>query len=327
MMTSINIRQTIQKLLLPVILSLFISLAGCSSATQMLNRIPVNSVEVKVLNQNEEPIKGAVVQASNNRKTTTNSDGLATLRFGSVGVHYIGVIADNHMPTNFAITMPVDDGKSFTTYLTDRLEFNSFAYSSANIYPLLFSYLFSSYGYSLELDNYKAGQWTRWSITTGEDSNTMVMQKAFLKKLENGQEWWQIQMEGNDDRESYTAEILFSADRNEVLRYREQIGTGEIVEKPVSRGWYVAPVKLTEESKQGAVQKEEVDVKTPGGSFQADLLEFGVSPNISLTLWKTAAVPGALVKYRTKQTQKDELLYQSELLDYGSDAQTILHNE
>lgn len=62
---------------------------GCTPETRLLNKIPVNSVEVQVLDKNDQPLNGAQVEASNGRKTITDAEGVANVRFGSVGVYSI----------------------------------------------------------------------------------------------------------------------------------------------------------------------------------------------------------------------------------------------
>ncbi len=300
---------------------------GCTPETRLLNKIPVNSVEVQVLDKNDQPVNGAQVEASNGRKTTTDGEGIANVRFGSVGVYSITVYTDNHMPNNLIVTLPTDRGEQFTARLADSIEFTGISFGAMNMYPLIFNYLFSSYGYGLEFDAYREGQWTTWNITADEEDEPMRMTKGFLKQLDNGQQWWQIILDNADEEaSSYTAEVLFSEDRSTIVRYREQIGDNETQEKPVSEGWYTEPTQLTDESKQGALSEENIEITIPSGTFTADKLIFGVAPEISLNIWSTNedGIPGGVLKYET--TSDDEFMYKSELHDYGNDAGTRLNS-
>lgn len=307
-------------------LSGFVIITGCTAETRLLNNIPVHSVEVKVVDQDEGPVQGAQVEASNGRQTTTDEKGLAKIRFGSVGVHAITVFADNRLPVNFVVTMPADRGKTITQKLANEISFSSLNFSSMNMYPLLFNYIFSSYGYSPELKEYEEGQSTTWEITTGADNKEPLrMGKAFLKKMENGQKWWQIVLtQPGEDTPEYIAEMLFSEDLSSVLRFREKIGDSDVQEKLVSKGWYNKPAKLTEESEQGAVKEGNISVNVPKGTFKADVLEFGIAPGTSLKIWraKMAAIPGGVVKYET--TSEEDIVYRSELQNYGTDSGTLL---
>ncbi|WP_445664435.1 carboxypeptidase-like regulatory domain-containing protein [Fodinibius sp. AD559] len=320
------IRSLIYKLFTVVLFTTFF-FWGCSPSAQLLNDIPVNSAEIKVLNQNNEPIEGAQVEASNGRKSTTDSTGVATIRFGTVGLYTVSVIAENYMPSNFTLTMPSANNETFTRHLSQQVNYTGMSgmnFGSANMYPMMFSYLFSSYGYGLELDSYEESEMTKWKITTEGDG--LIMKKAFLKKLDNGKEWWQIALlEKESENPQYIAEVLFSENRKSILRYREQVADGEIQEKPVSEGWYSQPTELTQESIEGAKEKTNVSVETPAGTFKTDLLNFGVTVGTSLKMWRVdKGIPGGVVKYQT--TREGEVLYESELLSYGNDAKSLLNS-
>lgn len=301
---------------------------SCSSETRLLNKIPINSVEVQVLDQTGNPISGAQVEASNGRQSSTDADGKANIRFGSVGVYTVTVLADNRMPNNFIVTMPTDRGETITARLTDSIKFTGISLGSVNMYPLLFNYMFSSYGYGLELSNYEEGQWTSWKIVADDDEESMHISKAFLKELDNNQQWWRMTLKTTDeDQNDYTAEVLFSEDRSSIVRYREKIGDSQVQEKPVSEGWYTAPTKLTKESREGAVTKENIEISTEKGTYNTDLLTFGVAPETNLKIWQATdkTIPGAVIKYQTSNIKDDEeFIYKSEIIDFGDNATTKL---
>ncbi|MEX2477779.1 MAG: Ig-like domain-containing protein [Gracilimonas sp.] len=303
---------------------------GCSMpGASMLNKVPINSVQVEVLDAEGNPIQGAQVEASNGRKSSTDADGMTTVRFGTVGIHNITVLADNYMPNNMVITMPKDNGSTVTARLTNEVEIGALSITAinlggANMYPMMFNYLFTGYGYQLELEDYREGGWTEWRTDGEEDS---YMRKALLKKLDNGQEWWQIILgeDLDDGDERYIAEVLFSEGRESIVRMREKIGENEAQEKPVSEGWYSEPQKLTKESIEGALSEEGVSITVPANTFNADLLDFGVAPGISMKMWRVSAdqVPGAVVKYEYVEDEGGEVS-SMELMDYGTDATTLL---
>ena len=297
----------------------------------MLNRVPINSVQIEVLDVNGDPIQGAQVEASNGRKSSTDESGMTTIRFGTVGIHNITVLADNYMPNNLVITMPKDNGSTITARLTNEVEigaisFTGINFGTMNMYPMMFNYLFTGYGYQLEFEDYPEGGWTEWRT---DDSGESYMRKALLKKLDNGQEWWQIILKGDfdDSEERYIAEILFSEGREAIVRMREKIGENEALEKPVSEGWYNTPQKLTQESMEGALSERSVSVSVPARTFTADLLNFGVAPGISLRMWRVSAdeIPGAIVKYEYAEEEERESSTM-ELVDFGTDAASLLES-
>jgi hypothetical protein len=84
---------------------------------------------------------------------------------------------------------------------------------------------------------------------------------------------------------------------------------------------------LTEESREGAVNQENIEVSTEKGTYKANLLTFGVAPQTNLKIWqaKSETIPGAVLKYQTSHTDdSEELIYKSEIIDFGDDATTKL---
>lgn len=319
-------------LALPLLIGALI-FAGCSPSMNMLNRIPVHNVEIQAVDANGQPVPGAVVETSNGKKTSTDSSGVAKVKFGTLGIHTITVMADNRAPSTFTVTMPADHGETKTARLGNPVDFSggmafmAGAFNVGQFYPLMFNWMFSSYGYNMDLKSYNSGEWTEWRIATSDDDKeTTRMRKAFLKELDNGQQWWQIQMLDEDLENQYIVEILFSEDRDSIRRIREKFGDDEPSERPVSEGWYTSPQQLTEESIDGAVTEEGVSLETPAGQFTSDLVVFGVSPGVDLKLWRVADVPGGVVKYQTQDSSEDELIYENTILDYGNDAETKLNS-
>lgn len=315
-----------------LLLGLVLIISGCMMpGASMLNQVPINSVQIEVLDQEGNPIQGAQVESSNGRKTTTDMNGMATLRFGTLGIHNISVYADNYMPNNMVVTMPGDNGSTLTARLTSEVEIGTMSFGAmnmgVNMYPMMFNYLFTGYGYELEVEDYPEGGWTKWQITGNEGEVGTIMKKGFLKTLENGQQWWQIVMYDEETEEAvYIAEVLFAEDRQRIVRLREKMGDSEAQEKPVSEGWYSEPQKLTQESIEGATKEKGISVEVPKGAFTADLIDFGVAPDISLKLWRvtTEKVPGGIVKSATMENE--EVISSLELIDYGTDATSMLNS-
>ncbi|MDX1639681.1 MAG: carboxypeptidase regulatory-like domain-containing protein, partial [Balneolaceae bacterium] len=288
-----------------------------------------HKVEFKVTDQNGEPVQGASVEASNNKATSTDENGTATLRFGTVGIHTVTVMASDYLPTTMTVTLPADNGKVKEARLATQVDYSGGAFArmtGAQIYPMLFTYMFNSFGYNMELTKYEAGEWTRWKIVTSEeDEDALHVKKAFLKENDEGQQWWQIQMFGESDQEAtYTAEVLFDTNRSSIRRYREKIGDEKPQEKPVTENWYSQPTQLTEESVEGATEQQDVQVDVPKGTFTADLINFGVAPEVQLKIWSVTDLPGGTVQYST--VQEGETVYKSQLVDYGSKAETVLNS-
>ena len=311
----------------------FVLLMGMlSTSCSTLMQAKLLTVTIAVVDENDQPITGAIVESSNGQQSTTGSDGKVTLKFSSIGMHAITVIAQDRAPATLSITMPVDMGKTKTARLgktvemsvnvniTGSINFNISRMLADALYPFIFQALFTYSGYNLELAPYEPGEWTEWN--TEGDGDRTVMRKAFLKRLANGQELWQVVII-DDDSDDLMMEVLFSKGRQSVRRLRQRMGDGEAEEVPVSEGWYTAPIDLTPESLEASVQEQGVSVKVPTGTYTADILEFGSLGSGSIRMWRAKGVPGGLVKTELVDPGGD-VAATSELKATGKGAQTEL---
>ena len=305
------------------------------SSCSFLMKARLLSVNVKVVDESDAPIKGALVEVTNGQKATTGDDGLATLKFAGLGIHMITVMAQDRAPATLSVTMPLDMGKTLTARLGTPVDMsvsinvnvmgNFAGMMMANVYPMLFQSLFTAYGYNLELVPYKAGEWTDWNFHTEGDDEPSVMKKAFLTKLDNGQEWWQIQLYGEEKDETVIMEVLFNKGRESLRRMRQLTGDESPQEVPVTEGWYAQPMNLTPESIEGAVKKKGMSVTVPAGSFKADLLEFAAMGTGAIRLWRSGGVPGGVVRAQLVDPS-GEAVWTSELKAHGTGAETALNS-
>ncbi|MBI5142842.1 MAG: hypothetical protein HZA20_11740 [Nitrospirae bacterium] len=331
------------------LIAIFVALYGCSTTTSSLMDIPFLTVTVKVVDEKDQPISGAMVEVSNGQKAVTDFNGIAEVKFGGLGAHNVTVLAQNRVPSTFSVTMPLDRGKTMTARLAQPIEMSANINISANVggggrgiggglggnflggmimaqlYPMMFQSMFVSYGYNMELLQYKPGEWTEWNLRNEGDENAMVLKKAFLAGLDNGQEWWQIVLPGEKKDEGMVMEVLFAKKMESIRRMRQRTGKAEPQEVPVTEGWYSAPMSLTPESLEGSVKKRGVKVDVPAGSFTADLLEFGVTAmgQGTLRFWRSKAVPGGLVKAEVVDDD-GKILWTSSLSGHGSNAKTLI---
>ena len=305
------------------------------SSCSFLMKARVLSVNVKVVDENDAPINGALVEVTNGQKATTGEDGLATLKFAGLGIHTITVMAQDRAPATLSVTMPMDMGKTLTARLGMPVDMSvsinvniagAFAgMMMANVYPVLFQSLFTAYGYNLELVPYEASEWTDWNFRSEGDDEPSVMKKAFLTKLDNQQEWWQMQLYGEEKNETIIMEVLFSEGRQSLRRMRQKTGDEAPQEVPVTEGWYTPPMNLTPESIEGAVKEKGMEVTVPAGTFKADLLEFAAMGTGTIRLWRAKSVPGGLVRAQLVDPG-GETVWTSELKDKGKGAASELNS-
>ncbi len=296
-----------------------------------LNKIPLFSATVKVTDEADAPIAGAIVDSSDGQQATTGADGMATLKFGSLGVHMITVTAENRTSASFSVTMPLDSGKTMSARLGKVAAMGGGGHPGGSmvgmhmtaLYPVIFQSMFTAYGYNMEMAPYKTGEWTEWDFQSGNEKQ-MVMRKAFLAKFDNKQEWWQVQLLGEGKADNLILEVLFSPERHSIRRMRQKTGNGKPSEVPVSEGWYSAPMELTPESIEGSVVKKGVAVTVPAGKFTADLLEFAyMGSGTTVRMWRVRSVPGGIVRVELAH-EENEPIWVSELKAYGKEAKTLL---
>jgi hypothetical protein len=308
--------------------------AGCFGGYNMMG-LPLFSMTIEVRGQNNVPLVGAVVHCSTGQTATVDSTGLVKLNFSDVGAYYVTVRYQDNIVASYNVSMPSDGGKTLTanyvpataqpattTANAPPAEENSgLAMMASRLYPILFQYMFSAYGYSMELSPYKPGEFTDWTIS-GKSGNAFETQKSFLTTLPDGKEWWGLTY--ISDKDTMITEVMFSDKHQSIRRMRQRFGDNKPQEVPVSEGWYTAPTQLTPESIEGAVVKKDVSVTVPAGTYKCDQIEFGIGGgNLTLKMWRTAGVPGGVVKYEMADKDGD-VIYSGELKATGTGAATQL---
>lgn len=195
----------------------------------------------------------------------------------------------------------------------------------------LMQMLFYQGGYNMEFAEYQPGEYTRW---TAEDSEYgQEVTKAFLRREEDGKEWWRIESRATDESNDEEVELIMEAlfelgedGQRYVRRVRAKYpGEEEPREVPVheddAERWVVySQGQLTEESMEGLLVGQE-NLETPAGNFSTQRYEMAHHQgSATMTWWVTdEGVPGGLVA--TEHRDGDDDVYQRMLLvGYGDDA-------
>lgn len=194
----------------------------------------------------------------------------------------------------------------------------------------MFGVAFHSGSYSVTgEDVYEPGEWTRWRMVSSGEQTPTLIERAFLARNDEGQEWWRVKYENTEDGEEIVLEGLFSADRSELLRLRGKFPGEEAREMPVEEGTYgyAEPTRLTEESVEGATVGTE-SINVPAGTFEARHVEYGVAGS-TLEWWLSDEVPGQMVRYLRQaggggQGAATPQTWTAELADYGTGAESEL---
>lgn len=186
----------------------------------------------------------------------------------------------------------------------------------------VFSYSFSAGGLWLGQTGYNPGEWTKFELVTTGDKNPVVLERAFLKKEDNGNEWWRISW--SVDKETWIYEALMSPTERRLLRLRGKDADGNQGEIPVTgQAIYYPPTEVTDESIQGATVGKE-NITTPAGTFKTDHVVFlAATAEGKIDWWITNKVPGGVVKYLFKD-KEEGVLWSSTLKAKGKDATSML---
>lgn len=188
--------------------------------------------------------------------------------------------------------------------------------------------------------NYKPGEWTKWQISTSDNSDeTQQTERAFLGKTTEGAEWWRLKTITNykdGDKvaaDTVTLEALFKPEPGneqiqQLVRMRGKLpGNAEPQEMMVPQQWAMwnmngaFQMKPTKESIEGATIGVE-SVKTPAGTFTAKHVRFGQGGG-TMDWWLDETAVGGWVKFAAIGDDK-EAKYTMELLGKGIGAKSEL---
>lgn len=178
-------------------------------------------------------------------------------------------------------------------------------------------------------EEYQPGQWTRWELTSGDDDDKAIVERAFISKDEDGREWWRYKSVMSGD--TIVLEGLFKDAGDglqELVRMRGRMpGEKEPNEMMVPenmtmlQAWGMFRTRPTEESVDGATVGTE-NLTTPAGTFSAKRVRFG-STGGRQEWWLSSTVPGGWVQYTVNAEAKDDG-FRMRLIAHGTGATSEL---
>lgn len=184
---------------------------------------------------------------------------------------------------------------------------------------MAFNYTFSGGGLWVGQIGYKPGEYTkfRWEA---KGENSMTMERAFLKKLDDGKEWWRVSW--NVEKDTWVWEALLDPKTGQALRMRARDPEGQTGEVPVTGDMLYNPqAQVTKESLQAATVGTE-KVQVPAGTYTAQHVVYS-SGGGKVDFWTVDTVPGGVVKYLYNDP-KESKTWTSSLIELGKNATTIL---
>ncbi len=187
---------------------------------------------------------------------------------------------------------------------------------------VIFGYAFAPGGVWVSQTGYQQGEYTQFELVQSDDDSRIVLERALLTQLDNGNQWWRVAW--SEGEESWIYEGLISASENALLRLRAQDADGNQGEVPVSgQTIYMEPAELSRESIDGATVGVE-SISTPAGTFSVDHVRYmPATGEGTLDWWLTNQVPGGVAKYQLSDAD-DGVVWTSTLIEKGNDATTVL---
>ena len=197
-------------------------------------------------------------------------------------------------------------------------QWNQFMVTQAQ---MAFNYAFSAGGLWAGQRGYEPGEYTKFRWTM-EGDDPLVMERAYLKELDDGKQWWRVTWE--DSEGSWIWEALLDPATSQMVRMRARDADGNEGEVPVSgQAVFMAPAELTQESVQGATVGTK-RITVPAGTFKTDHVVYMAATGEGQSeFWLDPQIPGGVVKYLISR-KAEGALWSSELVEYGGNADTIL---
>ncbi|MBD3226496.1 MAG: hypothetical protein GF313_17355 [Caldithrix sp.] len=187
---------------------------------------------------------------------------------------------------------------------------------------IVFAYAYSGGGLWVGQTGYNPGEYTKFNLDQSDDDEKVTIERALLKREDDGDEWWRVGWIVDEDEWIY--EALIDNSEGEVVRLRAKDANGNEGEIPVQEDTYVytKPESVSEESLEGATIREE-ELETPAGTFNTRLVEYiASSQDGTIHWWITEEVPGGVAQYQL--IDEDETVWTNTLIEMGDDATTTL---
>lgn len=187
---------------------------------------------------------------------------------------------------------------------------------------IMFAYAYSGGGLWVGQKGYEPGEYTKFELQQTNEEEQFVIERALLKRTEDGNEWWRVSW--NENEESWIYEAMIDTVEGKVIRLRAKDADGNEGEIPVTDDTYIytEPQQVSGESIEGAAIGQE-SIDTPAGRFDTRHVRYmSTTEEGQIDWWITQNVPGGVVKYQL--TDEDETIWTNTLKEMGSNAASVL---
>jgi len=191
-----------------------------------------------------------------------------------------------------------DTGMDMSAFLAPDLQFSMF-YGS---------YFFLG-GYGFGDDNFRDGEGIKWSISTNTDDSEIIVTRARLKTLGNGNSWWFFSTEM--DGQEYFYELLLEND-SDLVKVRYLNGNTGAFEEFVPEGSGDSDSDAMETLDSDVYNQYKVgneSIKTRAGSFKAEHIVIDIEESqFKYEYWIADRAPGHIVKYRYENSADNQFM-------------------
>ncbi|MDD5223797.1 MAG: hypothetical protein PHE84_07385 [bacterium] len=187
-----------------------------------------------------------------------------------------------------------------------------------------FAMAFYSYGTPIILDNhpYKVGDWTEWQYKAAANkkekpaTNIAWMKKGLAQKTQAGEEWWHLEVRGQESGDITIYEGLFAPKQAQLLRLLAQFPGEAAEEIPLEKeniyqtesGKGEKPEKGKEPKPDVNVSMSQATIQTPAGRFDVMKLQITGKTEqgntFEVSFYTSDKVPGGMVAYEMKGKSK-----------------------
>ncbi len=198
-------------------------------------------------------------------------------------------------------------------------------YTDAMLYQLAYTQAFMVGGYGVEMEDFVEGEGSTWRIESGDENemHSFTVERALLKKNEDGTSWWYFRYQPEADDQSIEYEMKLTTALNPMEMYVRDPETGNVEHRVFSYREQEEELDEGEdEIEEAGYRTERYDIEnwedyrvgeesiTVGNyTFNAAVLHYEGTEeegdeDVSVRWWLAEDAPGELLKY--EMTSKTE---------------------
>jgi hypothetical protein len=183
----------------------------------------------------------------------------------------------------------------------------------------IYWYAFAAGGFYFDDSTYKEGDGTVWELTSSDDAEGLLLEKALLKEETDGSRWWRVAFTTDGDR--YVYEYQIAPDYSLIQMYFKDVGENQVgsysFKGDEGAQYGAAPVEPITPDDYGRYKTGSEKLTVRAGTFNTDVLKYELSggeDRWSYSWWVSRNTPGSLVKFTWEMNNREEWM-QGELVE------------